>query len=103
MEFNIPVHSWSNEFIVKDELHKGYHHIPVLFLFVLGTLSYLKLNTGISWDLLSADDLVIIDENPQRVKIQALKGGNKEERYLLKKKKVHDLWFFFHVWCQLYV
>ena len=56
----------SDDFSVKVGLHQGSVLSPLLFIIVLEALSK-DFRTGCPWELLYADDLVIVDETMEKV------------------------------------
>ena len=59
--------SFSDEFVVKVGVHQGSVLSPLLFIIVLEALSR-EFRTGCPWELLYADDLVIIAESEDELR-----------------------------------
>ena len=57
---------YSDDFSVKEGVHQGSILSPLLFIIVLEALSK-EFRTGCPWELLYADDLVIVDEAMENV------------------------------------
>ena len=58
--------TYSDDFSVKVGVHQGSVLSPLLFIIVLEALSK-EFRTGCPWELLYADDLVIVDETMEKV------------------------------------
>ena len=71
---------YSEEFSVEVGVHQGSVLSPLLFIIVLEALS-LQFRTGCPWELLYADDLVIIANTKQELldKVQVWKEGMEEK------------------------
>ena len=64
--------TYSDEFGVKVGVHQGSVLSPLLFIIVLKALS-LEFCTGTTWELLYADDLVIIAETEDELRMKLVK------------------------------
>ena len=71
---------YSDEFDVKVSVHQGLVLSPLLFIIVLETLSC-EFHSGVPWEDLYADDLVIIAESRDRAEGKC------------RKDEDHDLWY----------
>ena len=82
---------FSDSFNVNVGVHQGSALSPLLFIIVLETLSQ-ELRTGCSWELLYADDLVIIAETiaelTQKLEVWRVNLENKGLRVNMKKTKI---------------
>ena len=82
---------YSEEFGVGVGVHKGSVLSPLLFILVLEALSR-EFGTGVSWELLHADDLAVIAETLEEciTKLKAWKNGmeNRGLRVNMKKAKL---------------
>ena len=82
---------YSDEFGVQVGVHQGSVLSPLLFIIVLEALSE-EFRTGCPWELLYADDLVIMDESLEGLqhKVQMWKSGMEEKglRVNMGKTKV---------------
>ena len=82
---------YSEEFGVEVGVHQGSVLSPLLFILVLEALSQ-EFRTGVPWELLYADDLVIIAESLEECisKLRAWKTGmeSKGLRVNMKKTKI---------------
>ena len=85
------VEGYSEEFEVKVGVHQGSVLSLLLFIIVLEALSY-EFRSGVPWEDLYADDLVIIAESLEEC-VRSLERSNGEERTDSKcrKDKDHDL------------
>ena len=83
---------YSEEFEVKVGVHQGSVLSPLLFIIGLEALSR-EFRSGVPWEDLYADDLVIIAESLEECVRRLLERSNGEERTESKcrKDKDHDL------------
>ena len=83
---------YSKEFEVKVGVHQGLVHSPLLFIIVLEALSS-EFHSGVPWEDLHANDLVIIAESLEECVRRPLRsnGGERTESKCMKDKD-HDLW-----------
>ena len=79
----------SREFEIKVELHQGSALSPLLFAVIIDVLSE-HLRAENLWELLSADDLVIMVDSEEQLQERLIKWQKSLERFGLKmntKKK----------------
>ena len=82
----------SEEFEVKVGVHQGSVLSPLLFILVLEALSR-EFRTGVPWELLYADDLVIMADNLDEciARLKAWKAGMEEKGLRVNMKKTKFL------------
>ena len=78
----------SDEFGVNVGVHQGSVLSPLLFILVLEALSR-ELKTGVPWELLYADDLVLISESLDDCKSKFKKLKLEIDAGELQKNKIH--------------
>ena len=86
---------YSEEFEVKVGVYQGSVFSPLLFIIVLEALSR-EFHSGVFWEDLYADDLVIITELPEECVRRLLTWKEAMEKKGLskcRKDKDHDLWY----------
>ena len=85
---------YSDEFSVLVGVHQGSVLSPLLFIILLEALSR-QFRTGCPWELLYADDQVIMAESMHRLleQVEVWKEGMEEKglRVNMGKNQVHDL------------
>ena len=80
---------YSTEFEVKVGVHQGSVLSPLLFIIVLEALS-LEFRSGVPWEDLYADDLVMIAESLEECVRRLLERSNGKERTESKCRKDED-------------
>ena len=83
---------YSEEFSVEVGVHQGSVLSPLLFILVLEALSR-EFRTGVPWELLYADDLVLIAESQEECisKLKAWKAGMESKGLRVNMKKTKFL------------
>ena len=77
---------YSEEFGLGVGVHHGSVLIPLLFILVLEVLSH-KFRTGVPWELLYADDLVLIADTQECIsKLKAWEAGMQTKGLAVNKK-----------------
>ena len=79
MYSNARIHAWVNgqynkEFVVRVGVHRGSVLCPLLFILVLEALSH-EFLTGVPWELLYTDDLVLIADTQEECYSKIRLGG----------------------------
>ena len=79
---------YSEEFDVKVGVHQGSVLRPLLFILVLKAL-FREFRTDVPWELLYADDLVIIADSPEEriARFKAWKAGMEQKGLRVNMKK----------------
>ena len=87
---------YSEEFEVKVSVHQGSVLSPLLFIIVLEALSR-EFRSGVPWEDLYANDLVIIAESLKECVRRLLTWkdavGKERTKRKCRKDKNHDLWY----------